>query len=290
MLNRIRWSLASLLLVSLFPAVALAAPLAQRGPDKPTAEAGEGERGVFVERCHFSHSAADDPIVHPGRPGASHQHDFFGNTTTNAGSTLEALRAGPTTCLTPEDASGYWVPALYQNGAVVPPLTAAIYYRTGRSGDPTAVQPFPPGFRMVAGDPSAVAQQTPGIATWKCRGGLGRSETPLACPAHAPLVMAVRFPECWDGASIDSPDHKSHVAYARGGRCPASHPVPVPALTMNVRYPIAGDPGEIRLASGSAYSGHADFFNAWDQSVLAQRIEECLHETVRCGARQLRRS
>ena len=26
----------------------------------------------FVTRCTFSHRLADDPIVHPGQPGASH--------------------------------------------------------------------------------------------------------------------------------------------------------------------------------------------------------------------------
>ena len=43
----------------------------------------------FVTRCTFSHRLADDPIVRPGQPGASHSHDFFGNRTTNANSTLE---------------------------------------------------------------------------------------------------------------------------------------------------------------------------------------------------------
>ena len=34
--------------------------------------------------CRASHAAADDPIVFPGRPGAAHLHEFFGNQTTNA--------------------------------------------------------------------------------------------------------------------------------------------------------------------------------------------------------------
>ena len=41
-------------------------------------------RGVnFVSACTFSHAAADDPIVFPGRSGASHHHSFVGNATTS---------------------------------------------------------------------------------------------------------------------------------------------------------------------------------------------------------------
>ena len=51
----------------------------------------------FVENCRFSHELPDDPIVFPGTPGASHQHTFVGNRTTNASSTFGSLRSGPTT-------------------------------------------------------------------------------------------------------------------------------------------------------------------------------------------------
>jgi len=37
---------------------------------------------------------------------------------------------------------------------------------------------------------------------------------------------------CWDGVNVDSPDHKSHVAYPAGilGACPSSHPVEIPQV------------------------------------------------------------
>src|SRR5688572_33265149 len=47
----------------------------------------------FVSGCGFSHRAPDDPIVGPGKPGTSHMHDFFGNRSTDAHSTLESLRS-----------------------------------------------------------------------------------------------------------------------------------------------------------------------------------------------------
>ena len=46
----------------------------------------------FIENCRFSHQAPDDPIVFPGKPGASHQHTFVGNRTTNAFSSFGSLR------------------------------------------------------------------------------------------------------------------------------------------------------------------------------------------------------
>src|ERR1700750_1200182 len=51
----------------------------------------------FVGSCTFSHMAMDDPIVYPRQPGASHDHSFVGNTTTNCFSTLRTLPAAPTT-------------------------------------------------------------------------------------------------------------------------------------------------------------------------------------------------
>jgi flagellar basal body-associated protein FliL len=59
----------------------------------------------FLVKCGFSHRKRVDPIVDPGPPGtmSHHMHDFFGNTTTDANSTYETLRAGGTTCDDPQD-------------------------------------------------------------------------------------------------------------------------------------------------------------------------------------------
>jgi hypothetical protein len=247
---------------------------------------------VFATLCRFSHEAPDDPIVFPGQAGKSHLHTFFGNATTDAASSYDSLRAGATTCRTAEDASGYWVPALYRNGAEVQPLSMKVYYRVGRHA-PESVQAFPAGFRVVAGDATAAGAQGLQTTFWLCQLPRdpaaappgGPSPTPLACPAGSPLTLHVRFPECWDGVSVDSPDHKSHMAYGRAGTCPSDHPVVLPSLALIVHYPIVGEPGSITLASGGQYSAHADFFNAWDQAFLAQSVRDCLNAMVRCGVR-----
>src|SRR5690606_7057081 len=65
----------------------------------PTRHTGpQGRVGQFVTGCAYSHTAPDDPIVHAGFPGRSHLHDFFGNTSTDAHSTLDSLLEGETTC------------------------------------------------------------------------------------------------------------------------------------------------------------------------------------------------
>ena len=47
--------------------------------------------GAFRVPCAVSHFSFNDPIVHPGKPGASHLHMFFGNTGTDANSTVDSI-------------------------------------------------------------------------------------------------------------------------------------------------------------------------------------------------------
>ena len=65
------------------------------------------------------------------------------------------------------------------------------------------------------------------------------------------------------------------MAYARSGRCPAAHPVAVPQIVMNVRYPL-GDGRGATLSSGPSHTAHADFFNAWEQGELERLVRVCV--------------
>ncbi|MCC7106121.1 MAG: DUF1996 domain-containing protein [Chloroflexi bacterium] len=275
------WLLPLALVGALLPSHAEAA---QRQPTVPVDEL--PQRGVFVEHCRFDHRAPDDPIVHPGMAGMSHSHDFFGNRTTNSSSTLESLLSGGTSCRATHDTAAYWVPTLSQNGQPVTPVSMTIYYRAPIGQTAATVKPFPAGFKMVAGAATATSPQASELTVWDCRALNNRSSLPPTCPTGSNLQLHVNFPECWDGQSLDSADHKSHMASRQGQRgCPTDHPVLLPRLSMIVNYPIVGDPGTITLASGSVYSGHGDFFNAWDQSVLEQRVHTCLNAGLRCGLR-----
>jgi Domain of unknown function (DUF1996) len=237
----------------------------------------------FVENCRYSHQAPDDPIVFPGQPGASHQHTFVGNRTTNAFSSYGSLRTGGTTCRRQDDTAAYWVPALYQGTTEVLPVAATVYYRRGTLAE---VSPFPNDLRVIAGDSRATSPQALGVTFWSCgvASGTGRSSEVPTCPdtPGSSLRLHIRFPECWDGRNLDSADHKSHMAYAIRGECPSTHPVEVPQITQIYRYPTRGGDG-FSLASGGVYSAHADFVNSWKPNVLRKLVDDCLNALVHCG-------
>ena len=76
------------------------------------------------------------------------------------------------------------------------------------------------------------------------------------------------------------------MTYAVSGRCPAGHPVGLPALELVYSYPARATDGvgTVNLSSGGQTTGHADFINAWNQPALAQRVHRCLNEYAYCSA------
>ena len=270
------------LVAGLFGTVALAGSGAKPDPGAGISRA--DLLGVnFVESCRFSHRAPDDPIVFPGKPGASHEHTFVGNRTTNAFSTYGSLRASSTTCERADDTAAYWVPMLYQGATAIPPQGATIYYRRGTFAP---VSTFPNNLRMIAGDATATAPQSMRVTFWSCGAASGTppSSTVPTCPdtRGSFLRLHIRFPNCWDGRRLDSADHKSHMAYATGRGCPSTHPISVPAITQIYRYPTRGGEG-FSLASGGQSSAHADFVNAWKPGALKSLVDGCLNALVHCG-------
>jgi hypothetical protein len=245
----------------------------------PAGPAGAQAAATFISKCAASHMAMDDPIVYPGQPGLSHMHVFFGNTTTNAYSTLSNLLGQPTTCHSSLDTAAYWIPALYQNGVLVNPNPMRAYYRIKVRHPSATVRPFPAGLKMIAGNAHATGPT--GVALWSCNTGTFFNMPPT-CPPGQPLNLRINFPDCWDGVHLDSADHQSHMAYSNKGTCPASHPVALPFLQYNVNYKTVGGAG-VTLASGAAYTAHADFFNSWNQSALTQFVNNCLNYPQFCG-------
>ena len=269
-----------------------AAPALQPQPAVQPELALAGSAGWIVS-CNYSHSLNDDPIVFPGQPGAAHLHDFVGASTTDRSSTAASLQAGGTTCAVSADTSAYWVPALYEDGVrVLPAATsknALFYYRRKGAPSGTMVQPFPRGLKIIIGNAHAKSpQENPQLGTdiiFKCGPG---STTDLPAPptqcSSGILVMSLRFPNCWDGVNLDSPDHRSHMAYPVGSRCPKSHPVVLPRIESFFRYNVGTNPiGKITLSSGPYYTAHQDFFNAWDPAVLQALVTNCLNAQVNCG-------
>jgi hypothetical protein len=125
------------------------------------------EEGYFNAPCRFSHRAADDPIVFPGKAGASHMHDFLGNSSTSFRSTPGSLRAAPTLCSRAADKSAWWVPTLYENGVALSPEVASTYYRNG-GRDPATIEPFPFGLRVISGNSRSTGPQDEDLVRWEC--------------------------------------------------------------------------------------------------------------------------
>ena len=77
----------------------------------------------------------------------------------------------------------------------------------------------------------------------------------------------------------------SHLAYVGKDKiCPPTHPVLLPRLRVNVRYPTTGGP-TTELASGGQFSGHADFFNVWVPSELRRLVKTCINAGITCDAK-----
>ena len=264
-----------------------------------------GGIGAFRTECDFSHMNFDDPILYPGQAGRSHLHAFFGNTGTNANSTASSIaNTGNSTCRGGIlNRSAYWVPAMIdtRNGAPVRPTTANFYYKTGYGGvAPSTVQPMPQGLRIIAGDAknaSPGAQHEIMPFSYSCQdGSSGNSRSIPNCSVGVELWQTVHFPQCWDGVNLDSPDHKSHMAYPTGRGCPASHPVPLPEITFNIVYMIteANSASHWRLASDNyssslpgGYSGHGDWFNGWRPEAMDTFVRGCDQTALDCHSHLL---
>jgi Domain of unknown function (DUF1996) len=241
--------------------------------------------GRFWLQCASSHRVADDPIVWPGQPGATHSHDFVGNTTTDAYSTYANMSGQTTTCALPEDTAGYWFPTLLLDGDPVRVTGVNAYYWGFRG----LTQPLPPDLRMLGGVSAGVSPGTGASARklgWMCAKGQPVHASPPDCGTEF-VRMIVTFPSCWDGVHTDSADHHSHMAYPSAGACPASHPVPVPRLVLHVVYDLH-DATDAELSSdvmAGAPAGstiHADFWNTWDQPTLVRLVHTCIDTGPNC--------
>jgi hypothetical protein len=268
--------------------------------------------GAFRTSCTVSHFAADDPLVYPGQPGAAHMHTFFGNTGTNASSTVDSIKnSGNSTCSGGIlNRTGYWMPTMIntETGGPVFPKAVLVYYKTaydpGIYGNASIVQAPPEDLRMIAGDANATTVQAHDpyghtIANFTCNNEydpfaplsvINPSVGDAYCPEGSRrLFMEIRFPQCWDGVNKNSANHKSHMSYPTGSGCPSSHPVAIPEIQLRVEYDY-NDPSRPnwRLSSDyytggqGGYSSHADWWNGWNLDMLERIRSNCWAVTQDC--------
>jgi hypothetical protein len=249
-----------------------------------------GGIGAFRTVCTFSHFNYDDPLVFPGQPNATHLHMFFGNTAVDYRSTAQSVATtGDSTCRGGiVNRSAYWVPALINtgNGAPVVPEFVDVYYKTGYYGVRDAqVQPWPDGFRMISGDSkSTVAQRD--VVWYSCNGGADQSFIPQC---SGTLTMHVRFPQCWDGRNLSSPDHRSHVRHPQPGQgCNRPGEVATPELSLHIHYRVTGGVS-YRLSSDvngspAGSSGHADWIKGWEPEVMRTFVSRVINPGLSGGS------
>jgi hypothetical protein len=297
--------LALMLIVGVAAAAACVVTLMLWKAPVASAQEEEGPTGdSFVVKCGFSHEKQVDPIVDPGPSGtnpdgtpvtpADHMHHFFGNTTTDSDSTLGSLRAGGTTCPTPEtippgedaplgDTAAYWIPTVSwtDSSGTTPPIQANqefFYYKLGGKSPKVPVNPHPPGLKIVTVQGKNVE--------WRCQNGNWSRTPPKQC-SNGKLVVRIKFPDCLakdaNGPLLDSADHRSHmvdsVVQDNGvKKCPSTHPIPVPMLQTNVQFPMPTTRGTVTLSSGAYSTMHVDFFNAWQAGTLEDLVARCINE------------
>ena len=211
--------------------------------------------GGFNFDCEVSHFNSDDPIVFPGEVDAAHAHMFWGNTSTDAFSTIDSLLANEdSTCEGRRDGNvaAYWTPVLFdENGDAVEPTDIDVRYRGRRN-----VNAIPVGLEMLT---------TSDV--------LGAEENDFEIDGDADEIeFEINYPNCLevdaDGEPVlSSDDNISHLAFSDGGDCPDSHPYRIPRLQIELEFDLDID-SEWRLASDhegmeQGSSLHADYMAAW---------------------------
>ena len=279
--------------------------IAPRGSIPPSAA--PDNVGAFRFVCQAGPIGRFDPIVYPGQKNVGHLHQFFGNTDVAPDSSYESLRTtGDSTCLNKLNRSAYWIPAMLDGkGHVVRPDYVSIYYKR-RPVDDLGCQiegdecvPQPDGIRYIAGYDVAKKSPELGEKVW-CKGNLyeSRDQMIAKCGTITEFMLVVHAPSCWDGVSLDSSDHRSHVAYGNyaGGdgiyRCPKSHPKLIPFFSLSAHYtvePASDDLSLWNLASDAMAetpafaSFHTDLWDAWDGPTKKTWTANCIDKLLNCS-------